>query len=62
MAVAIIPTDLAVTRRLRVVAMVGEGRPSMSFLGAITQVVDGGPSPAMTGKAEPKSQPFRLLV
>jgi hypothetical protein len=41
--------------------MVGEDRPSTSFLGVINKIVDGGPSPAMTGKAEQKSKPFRPL-
>jgi hypothetical protein len=36
--------------------MVGEGRPSTSFLAVISKDVDGGPSPAMTGKAKPESQ------
>jgi hypothetical protein len=36
--------------------MAGEGRQSASFLAVISKVVDGGPSPAMTGKAKPESQ------
>jgi hypothetical protein len=32
------------------VVMVGEDRPSTSFHSVISEVVDGGPSPAMTGE------------
>jgi hypothetical protein len=38
--------------------MVGEGRPSTSSLALISEDVDSGPSPAMTGNAEPERQPF----
>ena len=65
---------LRVTHRSPPVVMVGEGRPSTSFLAAISKDVDGGPEPvlgraigptrgpAMTGEAKPESQPFRPLV
>ena len=33
--------------------MVGEGRPSTSFLAAISKDVDGEPSPTMRGEAKP---------
>ena len=54
--------------------MVGEGRPSTSFLAAISKDVDGGPEPVlgrafgptrgptMTGEAKPERQPFRPLA
>jgi hypothetical protein len=42
--------------------VVGKGRPSTSFLAVISKVVDGGPSPAMTGEAKPKGQQYRSLV
>jgi hypothetical protein len=38
--------------------MAGDGRPSTTFLGATSEVVDGRPSPAMTGE----SRSFRRLV
>ena len=40
----------------------GSGRPSTSFLAVIGKAVDGGPSPAMTGKEEPESEQYRPLA
>jgi hypothetical protein len=53
---------LKVTLDRHTTVMVGEGRPSTSFRAAIGEDVDGGPSPAMTRKAWPKSQRHRGLV
>jgi hypothetical protein len=39
------------THRRHTIVMVGEGRPSTSFLAVIGKDVDGGPSPAMTDVA-----------
>jgi hypothetical protein len=42
--------------------MVGEGRPTTSFLAMISRAVDGGSSPAVAGKAKPENQRYRPLV
>jgi hypothetical protein len=49
---------LRVTHRSPPVVMVGEGRPSTSFLAAISKDVDGGPSPTMTGEASRRVNHF----
>jgi hypothetical protein len=49
---------LEVTLDRHSIVMVGEGRPSTSFLAAISKDVDSGPSPARTGKAKLASHPM----
>ena len=53
---------LKVTLGRHSVVLVGEGRPSTSFLAAIGKDVDGRPSPTKTGNAGPESQRQRGLV